>query len=160
MHARVLSSSVDRSRPTGGCRPRSSSSASFASRSSKSISYRQRRGLYSSNVQLRAVSYLRPEQEAHTWEEKSRQTASFSMLTSPSACAKAFSPSSHAKMVLSPLSSSLSQARSCSCNSMITACEGDEALRQSESKSRCHDEEASPSKHRHRLKTHLAGDDA
>jgi hypothetical protein len=40
---RALSSSVDRSYPLGGCRPRSSSSTSIASCTSRSVSYRQRR---------------------------------------------------------------------------------------------------------------------
>jgi hypothetical protein len=51
---------------------------------------------------------------------------------------------------------SLSRARSCSCSSTKTV----EALRHSTSKSRHHDQEASLGKHWHRMKTHLACDDA
>jgi hypothetical protein len=43
---------------------------------------------------------------------------------------------------------------------MMTACEGDEALHQSTSKSRRYDKEASPGEHRHGEKTHLAGGEA
>jgi hypothetical protein len=69
-------------------------------------------------------------------------------------------PSFCAMRMRSWLSSSLSQARSCPCSSMVTACEGDEALRQSTSKSKRHNKEGSPGKYRHRVKTHLADDDA
>jgi hypothetical protein len=47
-----------------------------------------------------------------------------------------------------------------SCSSAIITFEGDEALCQLARKGRCHDKEASPSEHQHRMKTHLAGDDA
>jgi hypothetical protein len=43
---------------------------------------------------------------------------------------------------------------------MVTAVEEDEALRQSIDKSRHHDKEASLGKCRHRVKAHLADDDA
>jgi hypothetical protein len=45
-------------------------------------------------------------------------------------------------------------------SSTINADKGGEALCQSISKCRRHDQEASPGKHRHRMKTHLASDDA
>jgi hypothetical protein len=86
--------------------------------------------------------------------------ASRSMHTSPSAHAKAFKPSSHVMMAPSRLSSSLSQERRCSFNSMATACKGDEALHQSTSKSWHHDKEASLGERRHGVKTHLTGGEA
>jgi hypothetical protein len=43
---------------------------------------------------------------------------------------------------------------------MTTACEGDGALHQSKSRDRRHNKEASPSKHWHRVKTHLTNGDA
>jgi hypothetical protein len=43
---------------------------------------------------------------------------------------------------------------------MATACEGDNALRQSTSKSRRHDKEASPGERRHGVNTHLASGEA
>jgi hypothetical protein len=66
----------------------------------------------------------------------------------------------HTTMAPSRLSSSLSRARSCPYSSTVTVCEGDEALHQSTSKIRCHNKEASPGKRLHRVKTHLADDDA
>jgi hypothetical protein len=71
--------------------------------------------------------------------------------------------SAHMTTVPSQLSSSFPRARSCSCSSTITIEEGTskgtEALNQSTSKGRCHDEEASLDKCWHRV-THLAGDEA
>jgi hypothetical protein len=46
----VKSSSADRSRPMVGCRVRSSSYSSITPRTSKSVSFRQRRIWHSSNV--------------------------------------------------------------------------------------------------------------
>jgi hypothetical protein len=162
-----LSSSTDSCRPSGGCRLHSSSSASIASRTTRSISCRFRRIWHSSSARPRSVSYLDQELEARIWEKKSHWIASararlvsHSMCTSPSVGAKATKPSSHAMMAPSRLSSSLSRERSCSCNSTGSACKGDEALCQSISKSRHHDKEASPGKRRHRVKTYLAGGEA
>jgi hypothetical protein len=76
MHARVVSSPNDKSRPLVGCRLHSCSSASIASHTSRSISYRQRRILHSSNVRVRSVSCLDLEPEARTWVKKSRSTTS------------------------------------------------------------------------------------
>jgi hypothetical protein len=74
--------------------------------------------------------------------------------------AKAAKPSSHATIVPSRLSSSLSLATRCSCSSTTTACEGDETLRQSTSKSQHHDKEASPGERRHRVKADLTSGEA
>jgi hypothetical protein len=63
-------------------------------------------------------------------------------------------------MAPSRLSSSLSRARSYLSSLAATACEGDEVLRQLTSRNRCDNKEASPSKHRHRLKTYLANGEA
>jgi hypothetical protein len=57
-------------------------------------------------------------------------------------------------------SSSHSRARSCSCRSTITTDEGGEAPRRSTSEGRHHNNEASLDKHWHRMKTHLASDNA
>jgi hypothetical protein len=62
----ALSSSADRSCLSGGCRPRSSSSTSIASRTSRSVSCRQRRVWHSSSVRSRSLSRLDWELEAHT----------------------------------------------------------------------------------------------
>jgi hypothetical protein len=53
MHVLILSSSADRSHPSGGCRPRSCSSTSIASHTSRFVSCRQRRIWHSFKVQLR-----------------------------------------------------------------------------------------------------------
>jgi hypothetical protein len=86
--------------------------------------------------------------------------ASHSVHTSPSSREKASKPSSHAMMAPSRPSSSISWAWSYSCSSTATACERDEPLHQSISKSQGHDKEASPSEPRHEVKTHLAGGEA
>jgi hypothetical protein len=61
----ALSSFADRSYPSVGCRPHSSSSASITPRTSKSISFRQKWIWHSSNVRLRSVSCLDLELEIH-----------------------------------------------------------------------------------------------
>jgi hypothetical protein len=71
----VLPISADRSLPSGGCRPRSCSYTSIASRTSRSVSYRQRRIWRSSNVRLRSVSYLVPELQTRARAKKSCWTA-------------------------------------------------------------------------------------
>jgi hypothetical protein len=70
---RVSSSSTDRFHLLGGggCRPRACSSASITSCTSRSISYRQRRIWYFSNVQLRSVSRLDMELVVRACAEKS-----------------------------------------------------------------------------------------
>jgi hypothetical protein len=135
MSAWALSSSADKSCPSEECRPRYSSSASIASGTSRSISYRLRRIWHSSNVQSRSVSYLDLELDTCTKGKKSRwttsartQQASCSVCTSPSVHAKATNPSSHVTMTPSQLSSSLSRARSYPCSSTATACVGDRVL--------------------------------
>jgi hypothetical protein len=134
-HTQVWSSSVDRSRLLGGCKPRSWSSASIASLTSMSLSYMQRRIWHSSNVRLRLVSCLDLELETRAWVKKSCWTTSAQtclvshfMCTFPRARSKTANPSSHTTMTPSLLSSSLSRARSCPCSSTATAFEGDGAL--------------------------------
>jgi hypothetical protein len=131
----ILSSSADRSRSLGGCRPRYCSSTSISSHTFRSISCRKRRIWHSSNLRLRLVSCLGLELEAHAWAKKSCWTASArtrlsscSVCTSPRAHSKATNPSSHMMMAPSLLSSSLSQARSYPYSSAATAFEGDGAL--------------------------------
>jgi hypothetical protein len=63
--ARALTNSADRSCLSLECRPRSSSSTSIASHTSKSISCRQRRIWLSSSVRPRSVSYSDRDLEAH-----------------------------------------------------------------------------------------------
>jgi hypothetical protein len=161
----VWSSSVNKSHPSKECRPRSSSSASITSRTSRSTSYRMTRIWCSSNVRPWLVCCLDLELDTHTWTKKSHRMAlawtwqaSCSTCTSPSVRAKAANPSS--AMTPSRLSSSLSRARSCPYSSMCTACEGDKALCQSTSRSHCQDKGASPGKHQHRVKAHPAYRDA
>jgi hypothetical protein len=64
MHAQSPSNSIDRSRLSEECRLRDCSSASIASCTSKSISYRKRRIWHSSNIRLRLMYYLDLELEA------------------------------------------------------------------------------------------------
>jgi hypothetical protein len=72
----VSSNSADKSRPSGGCRPRAYSSVSIASCTSRSASSRQRRIQHSSNDRLRSVSRLDRKLEVSDREEKSYPTAS------------------------------------------------------------------------------------
>jgi hypothetical protein len=137
---RVLSSSTDRSCPSGGCRPCSCSFASIASCTSWFVSCRQRRIWHSSSARFRSVSYFDLELEMRAWAKKSCWTTlarmrltSHSMSTFPRARSKATNPSSHVVMAPSLLSSSLSRARSYPYSLTATACEGDGALHQSKS---------------------------
>jgi hypothetical protein len=108
-------SSADRSLLPEGCRPRSISSASIVSLTSRSVSCRQRRVSRSSSARPRYLNYPGWELEAHTWVEKPHcavfaraRSASHLALTSPSVRAYAVNPSSHAMTTPSRLSGSLS----------------------------------------------------
>jgi hypothetical protein len=125
--ASVLPSSADRSRPSGGCRPRFGSSDNIASHISRSVSGTQRRIWHSCNIWQMLVSCLDLELETHNWAKKSYWTAlaqtrlaSCSMRTIPRVCSKAANPSSHVATAPSLLYSSLSWARSCPYSSMTT----------------------------------------
>jgi hypothetical protein len=71
MHVRVSSSSANRSRPSEGCKPRASSSASITSCTSRSASCMKRRIWHSFNVRLRLVSHLDLELKSRDWAETS-----------------------------------------------------------------------------------------
>jgi hypothetical protein len=75
-HTWALSSSINKSCPSGGCRTHSSSSYNIASCTSRFISYMQRRIWHSSNTRPRSVSCLDRELEARPWEKKSHWTVS------------------------------------------------------------------------------------
>jgi hypothetical protein len=61
---RSSTSSIDRSCPLKECRMCAYSSASFASRTSKSISCRERRIWHSSNIHLKLMECLEPDEKA------------------------------------------------------------------------------------------------
>jgi hypothetical protein len=115
-----------------------------------SVSYKQRWIWHSSNIQLRLMSCLDLELEARVRARKPYWTtstwtcmASHSVCTLPRARSKSANPSSYAVMAPSLLSSSLSRARRCFCNSMATAdaataSKGGEVLHQSTSGDQCH----------------------
>jgi hypothetical protein len=151
MRVQSPSSSASRSRPSKGCRLCSCSSACIASCTSRSVSSRQRRICRSFNIRLRLMECLDLELEAYILAWKSYWAASAwmglasrSMHTHSRAHSKATSPSSHATMPPSLLSSSLSQARSCSCSlaataNIATTRGGEEGLHQLTSENQCHD---------------------
>jgi hypothetical protein len=93
MRVWVPSSSAERSCPSGGCRPRSCSSANVASHTSRFVYCRQRWIWYSSSVRLRSVSCLDQELDMHARAKKCCWTASArtwpksrSMTTFPRVC--------------------------------------------------------------------------
>jgi hypothetical protein len=124
---------------------------SFTSRTSRSITYRERRIWCYSNILLKLMECLELEVRARILAMLSCQVASAWVLsalcstqTLPMANSKANNPSSHAAMVPSLLSRSLSRARSCSHNlsatdDVATAPGGGEGLHQSTSGDQRHD---------------------
>jgi hypothetical protein len=70
-HAQIFSSFIDRSCPSKGCKPRTNSSASIASCTSRFVFYRQRWICRSSNVRLWLMSCLDLELEVRNRAKKS-----------------------------------------------------------------------------------------
>jgi hypothetical protein len=151
MHTQSPSSSANRSHPLEGCRLCACSSANIASCTFRSVSYKQRRICHSSNIRLRLMECLDLELEARILAWMSYWAASAwtrsvlcSMRTLSRTHTKVASPSSHTVTAPCLLSSSLPQARSCSCSSVatidVTATPGgEEGLDQSTSGNQCHD---------------------
>jgi hypothetical protein len=150
MHAQISSSSADRSHSWKECRPHACSFASFASRTSRSVSYRERRIWHSSNIWLKLIEYMALEVKAcilvsqSCWAASAwAHLASYSMRALPMARSEAASPSSHTVMVPSLLSISFTRARSCSHGSFTTAdvatAPGGEGLHQPTSDDQHHD---------------------